>query len=72
MKAIGNTGNFYRRQLGFSLQPIGVHKLATLIKQMGIEAGFSGTFTNHSGKRTCATVLFQGGIDDFFTYDGNN
>ena len=25
MKAIGNTGNFYRRQLGFSLQPIDVH-----------------------------------------------
>ncbi|KAK3097701.1 hypothetical protein FSP39_012266 [Pinctada imbricata] len=59
---------FYRRplanrgengELRFSSQPIGVNKLSYIIKNMSTEAGISGFFTNHSGKRTCATALYQ-------------
>ena len=31
---------------------------------MCAEAGLEGHFTNHSGKRTCATTLFQAGTDE--------
>lgn len=39
----------------------GVNKLGTIIKTMRAKAGFVGNFSNHSGKRTCATTLFQSG-----------
>ena len=31
---------------------------------MCAEAGLEGNFTNHSGKRTCASTLFQAGTDE--------
>jgi hypothetical protein len=66
--AVGNDGDFYKRPLNglpirFSKQNIGKHKMATLIKNMCKQAGLNGFFSNHSGKRTCATVLFQKGVD---------
>jgi hypothetical protein len=69
LEAIGNKGDFYRRPLdgqniAFSQQPVGVHKLGTIIKNACSKAGLDGNFTNHSGKRTCATVLFQNGVDE--------
>ncbi|XP_033727613.1 uncharacterized protein LOC117316943 [Pecten maximus] len=62
------TGPFYRRPLDgpgqrFSSQPVGVNKLSVLIKSCCSAAGLSGQFRNHSGKRTCATPLFQQGVD---------
>ena len=39
-------------------------KLATLIKSMCTKAGLQGNFSNHSGKRTCATSLFHEGFDE--------
>lgn len=64
---IGNSGDFYRRPLSglrYSRQVVGVNKLSTLIKSMCNKAGLTGFFTNHSGKRTCATTLFNNGVDE--------
>ncbi len=63
------TGDFYRKPIGdsppkFSKQVIGKNKLGTLVKEMCLRAGFSGNYTNHSGKVTCATQLFENNIDE--------
>lgn len=61
---------FYRRPLDskngvkFGEQPIGVNKLSSIMKTMCADAGVEGYFTNHSGKRTCATTLYQAGIPE--------
>ena len=34
------------------------------MKTMCTEAGIEGYFTNHSGKRTCATTLYQRGVPE--------
>lgn len=34
------------------------------MKEIAGNAGLEGNFTNHSGKRTCATKLYQAGIND--------
>ncbi|XP_048729545.2 uncharacterized protein LOC125646925 [Ostrea edulis] len=62
---MGN-GPFYRQPLPgpeprFGVQPMKVNKLGTMVKTMCAEAGFFRNFTNHSGKRTCATTLFHSG-----------
>ncbi|XP_048257305.1 uncharacterized protein LOC124152981 [Haliotis rufescens] len=72
LSKIGNTGPFYRRplpekdndNLRYSSQVIGVNKLKTLMKKMCESAGIEGYFTNHSGKRTCATRLYEEGIEE--------
>ena len=69
MKAVGNEGNFYKRPLSgngirFSQQTIGVNKLGSIIKNMCAKANILDYFTNHLGKRTCATSLYQAGIND--------
>ena len=35
-----------------------------MIKTICKDAGISGNFTNQSGKRTCATTLYQAGVDE--------
>ncbi|CAG2226667.1 unnamed protein product [Mytilus edulis] len=55
---------FYRRPLDkgsikFGEQSVGVNKLSNIMKTMCAEAGIDGYFTNNSGKRTCATTLYQ-------------
>lgn len=62
-------GPFYRKPLGndppkFAAQVIGKNKLAGLVKEMCQRAGFSGNYTNHSGKVTCATRLFSSNVDE--------
>lgn len=62
-------GPFYRRPLvgsppRYSIQVIGVNKLAHIVKNFCEKAGFQGYFTNHSGKVTCATELFKQNIDE--------
>ena len=59
---------FYRRPSAkgktFCVQPVGVNKLGTIIKRMCKEAGLDSYFSNHSGKRTCATDLYQAGVPE--------
>ncbi len=66
---IPRTGPFYRKPLHdnplkFSKQVIGKNKLGGLVKEMCTRAGFSGNYTNHSGKVTCATELFNSNVDE--------
>lgn len=67
---IPNEGPFYRKPLcnsnppKFGSQVIGRNKLATLMKQMCADAGLKGNFTNHSGKATCASRLFEHNVDE--------
>ncbi|XP_033762112.1 LOW QUALITY PROTEIN: uncharacterized protein LOC117343738 [Pecten maximus] len=63
------SGKFYRRALPgtpprFGNQPEGVNKLRNLMKIICARAGLSGNYTNHSGKRTCATQLYIAGVDE--------
>jgi hypothetical protein len=57
---------FYRRRLDkegikFGEQAVGVNKLSSIMKTMCSKACIEGYYTNHSGKRTCATTLYQAG-----------
>ena len=64
---VGNDGPFYKRSLGGpgdKLQAVGVNKLSTIIKTMAEKAGMKGKYTNNSGKQSCATTLFQNGVDE--------
>lgn len=68
LSALGNRGFFFRRPLSTGLRyseaVVGVNKLKTFVATMCKKAGIEGNFTNHSGKRTCATMLFDAGIDE--------
>jgi integrase len=48
----------------FSSQTVGVSKLSTIIKTMCSKARIERYFTNHSGKRTCATSLYEAGVPE--------
>ena len=67
---LGYKGPFYRKPLSnsnppkFGTQVIGRNKLATLMKEMCANAGLKGNFTNHSGKATCASRLFEHDVDE--------
>ncbi|XP_052679523.1 uncharacterized protein LOC128160267 isoform X1 [Crassostrea angulata] len=66
--ALGHRGPFYRRPLAsgikYSEQVLGINKIKGLMKEITRNAGLVGNFTNHSGKRTCATQLYQAGVDE--------
>ncbi|KAK3084306.1 hypothetical protein FSP39_011366 [Pinctada imbricata] len=71
--ALGNEGPFYRRRLAgsgsisvrYGEQVLGINRLKGLMKEItDIKAGLQGNFTNHSGKRTCATQLYHAGVDE--------
>eukprot|EP00105_Crassostrea_gigas_P009739 XP_011424812.1 PREDICTED: uncharacterized protein LOC105326458 [Crassostrea gigas] len=69
LDALGNEGPFYRRSLAgspprYGSQLVGVNKLKSMMKVICEKAGLKGNFTNHSGKRTCATALYQKGVDE--------
>lgn len=72
MGSLGNTGAFYRRplpptdeaQIRFGQQLVGVNKLKTFMKTIAEKGGLKGNFTNHSGKRTCATQLYMSGVSE--------
>ena len=66
---IPSVGRFYRRPLTgsparYSAQVIGKNKLSLIVRKFCDKAGFKGTYTNHSGKVTCATELFNNNIDE--------
>ncbi|CAC5384606.1 unnamed protein product [Mytilus coruscus] len=68
LNALGNDGFFYRKPLTsgirYGKQPLSVNKLESLMKEMCGKAGLKGNFTNHSGKRSCATSLYKAGLDE--------
>lgn len=68
LQALGHRGPFYRRPLPSGLRygeaVVGVNKIKTFMSTICQKAGIQGNFTNHSGKRTCATSLYDAGIDE--------
>ncbi|CAG2227795.1 unnamed protein product [Mytilus edulis] len=76
LSLIPREGRFYRKPLPhkandgsirFSVQPIGINTLSSKMKELFKAAGISTTdrnITNHSGKVTCCTTLFQCRISD--------
>ena len=72
LDALGNEGDFYRRPLPsapgdllrYSSQPIGVNKLGLFMKEIAEKGGLKGNYTNHSGKRTCATQLYNAAVQE--------
>ncbi|XP_078330429.1 uncharacterized protein LOC111100766 [Crassostrea virginica] len=68
LDALGHRGAFYRRPLAVGIrygeQVLGINKIKGLMKEITGKAGIVGNFTNHSGKRTCATQLYQAGVDE--------
>ena len=48
----------------YSARPVGHNLLSDTVKRLCNQVGVSGHFTNHSLRRTCATRLFQSGIDE--------
>ncbi|XP_061176185.1 uncharacterized protein LOC133185143 [Saccostrea echinata] len=71
LKAIGG-GPFYRRPLPplgdvkirYSHQNVGINKLKNFMKVIAEKGDLSGNFTNHSGKRTCATQMYIAGVPE--------
>ena len=41
-----------------------MNKLESMLKTICKDAGIEGNFTNQSGKSTCATHLYQAGVDE--------
>lgn len=69
LKHWGGRGAFYRRPLhGYPIrygeQPIGINKLKNFMKIICERGGLKGNYTNHSGKRSCATQLYIAGVDE--------
>ncbi|KAK3107750.1 hypothetical protein FSP39_021374 [Pinctada imbricata] len=72
LDSLGNEGSFYRRPLpGSSESPIRygnqvvcINKLKVFMKTICSLGGLKGNFTNHSGKRTCATQWYTSGIEE--------
>ncbi len=64
--------DFYLRPLakfkmdgvGFSCQPLGIHKIETAIKDLCKQAGLSGHHSNHSLRATSASHLYEAGVDE--------
>ncbi|XP_076109599.1 uncharacterized protein KIAA1958-like [Mytilus galloprovincialis] len=69
LAALGNRGPFYRRPLAgssirYGEQAVGISKLKGFMREITSKAGLQGNFTNHSGKRSCATQLYTAGIPE--------
>ena len=63
--------DFYLRPLAvpkgnvwFSCQPMGRHKLSTVVADIAKHAGMEGKVTNHSLRATAASHLYQSNIDE--------
>ena len=62
LDARGHRGAFYQSAgIRYGEQVLGINKIKGLMKEITGQAGLVGNFTNHSGKRTCATQLYQAG-----------
>ncbi|ESO99829.1 hypothetical protein LOTGIDRAFT_173487 [Lottia gigantea] len=62
------SGMFYRKPLQngirYGKQPVGINKLGNFMKEMCQQAGLVGNYTNHSGKKICATEMYRNGQDE--------
>lgn len=63
LNALGNNGEFYKRPLAgkpirYGAQVVGVNNIKSFMKIICKKSGLVGNFTNHSGKRTCASQLY--------------
>ncbi len=50
--------------IGFSCQPLGIHKIESAIKRLCVEAGITGKRSNHSLRATSATRLYEAEMDE--------
>ncbi len=48
----------------YSDRPIGVNQLKKVVKNLMTKAGLAGKYTNHSLRATCATHMFEAGVDE--------
>ncbi|CAC5358010.1 unnamed protein product [Mytilus coruscus] len=48
----------------YGMQPVGTNILDLFMKEICQKGGIQGNYSNHSGKRTCATQLYQAGIEE--------
>ena len=59
--------NIKPSQPWYTSRPIGKNILAKIMQTCSEEAGISGQKTNHSLRATCATRLYQGNYDQYFS-----
>ncbi|XP_061180579.1 uncharacterized protein LOC133189188 [Saccostrea echinata] len=72
LDSLGRQGTFYRRPLPatsevlirYGNQVVGINKLKNLMRIICTEGGLQGNYSNHSGKRTCATQLYMSGVEE--------
>ncbi len=57
-------GKFNSEGIGFSCQPLGIHKIESAIKNLCLEAGITGKRSNHSLRATSATHLYEAEMDE--------
>ncbi len=50
--------------IGFSCQPLGIHKIETAVKDLCKEVGLSGKHSNHSLRAMSASHLYDAGVDE--------
>ncbi len=55
---------FNSEGIGFSCQPLGIHKIECAIKNLCLEAGIKGKRTNYSLRATSATQLYKAELDE--------
>ena len=53
-----------RQDCWYYNKPVGHNPLSETVKRLCSKVGADGYYTNHSLRRTCATRLFQSGIDE--------
>ncbi len=55
---------FNSEGIGYSCQPLGIHKIESAIKNLYLEAGLKGKRSNHSLRATAATRLYEAEVDE--------
>ena len=50
--------------IGYSCQPLGIHKIESAIKNLCVEAGLKGKWSNHSLRATAVTRLYEAEVDE--------
>lgn len=48
----------------YTVQPMGIHKLSSIVSDLASKLGLQGKFTNHSCCATCATCMYQNNCDE--------
>lgn len=63
--------DFYLRPLAnpredcwYMVQPIGIHKISTIVNRLARQIGIEGKVTNHLCRATCASRIYQGDCDE--------